>query len=514
MLNSENRSGKVRLDIKADTEQTEIFVIDGEFRRVNKGLGNLNIELPPGIYDVKFKSGGTIDQVTTVLEPGQKEVSIAGPKMGFSSPAPLIDTRTTHEYHRESAKLLSRQVHETIGNGSELFVFTRDLEPGEPGNTMHGLTLHALSGQMLVDYSAKGRIPAQTRVYYDGRPAAGCTVRVNPGLYRLRVHISDTESIEQMVVACQGWQTQLFLNVDDYVPGAPGRFPDLTSSSIFMARQGQGFDAGRPELRWTELARQGLVDRRKVVSQRDLESMLWVKFENPVFGIYAAYLMLLEPDPDITLLEKVTSNLYSLVGDHPDVRALAIYLAEKKGEKHDFTPYFAPPMLKNAWDIIVNATSTMPDIVPLASLASKISDRLWGYGLWLIWLLHPDIDQGGVFVETDAAGISQKVNLAPARDIARGVTDIATNRRDLQKIADQVVLTPIEQDLLTYLFDTLRQNAPASKITKSVSESERQMGSFDERFSTEMVVRALHVPASVATATLESLNRKLGELFH
>ncbi len=254
------------------------------------------------------------------------------------------------------------------------------------------------------------------------------------------------------------------------------------------------------------MVRQGLVNHRNVASQRDLNDMLWIKWQNPIFGIYGAHLLLLSPEPNIALLEKVTHNLDSLLGDHPDVRALAIYLADRKNNQYDFTAYTAPPMLRSSWNIIVNATVLKPELVPSTSLAAQISDRLWGYSPWLIWQ-NP--------VEIKVVDVLPPFPLEAIGDVSIMVGKVTTNGVESQKVAERANLTPIEHDLLDYIFDMVRPDAPSDEVAKLLSAlgktfKLRQPSSTDERLSSKGVVRSLGVPASVASTALEGLTSKLG----
>ncbi|MBI4333237.1 MAG: hypothetical protein HY673_18385 [Chloroflexi bacterium] len=531
MLSSRETAGNVRLIVEADTAQTEVFVVDGRFRRVAKGLGRLDAELPPGLYDVKFKAGSAIKVVPIALEPGRKEAEvIRGPRMDFSSAAPLDATRTTREYHRHYANRLSNEVHHRAGDGSGLFVFARDPEVQGVVNTLSGLTLHDLSGKMLVDFAAAGVTSARTGD--SPNPWGGCSVVVNPGSYRLRVRLSDKESLEQVIATSDHWQTQVFLTLGAYVPGTPERYPDLTGASVFMTRPGMGFNPGGEELRWTELARQGLLNRRSVVSKRDLDEMLWAKFENPMFGIYGAHLLLLAPDPDMRLLETVTGNLYSLVGDHPDVRALKIYADSRSAKSGSQVPYTAPPMLRSSWDIIVDATTTRPELVPLSSLAAEISFRLRGRSLWLIWLRDWEKDIPAPPPATQPAGTDglasgenwpmrepETGRLPRAIDIDEPLAiKIALKVQDssAEEVAEKAKLAPVEQDLLRYIAEIVRgsfrvTDATAKLVLAPGGRFRLRTGRpGEERLAPAAIVRSLGVPDSVASAAVRGLVAKLG----
>lgn len=136
------------------------------------------------------------------------------------------------------------------------------------------------------------------------------------------------------MVVSEGWQTQVFLFRRTFGKGEESRRPDLSEASVLMGRTGSGFYPDRDDERWTELARLALAGNRKAMPSRDdLREMLVHKFEDPMLGIYAAHLLLREPEIRVDLLEIVLGNLFSMLGEHPDVQALRLKLDELRGRE-------------------------------------------------------------------------------------------------------------------------------------------------------------------------------------
>ena len=75
----------VEVIVDADDPSTEIFIIDGNFNRIDNGLGRLEVDLPPGLYKVKFKAGSLIEELFMTLEPGIRSMHVPAPEMAFSS---------------------------------------------------------------------------------------------------------------------------------------------------------------------------------------------------------------------------------------------------------------------------------------------------------------------------------------------------------------------------------------------------------------------------------------------
>src|SRR5687768_9266727 len=121
MSSSEAAGDRIPVTVHAGKD-SEIFVIDGEFNLKARGVGQLQRDLEPGLYKLKFREGTLIQEVHIAVESGGDPLEHTSPPMLFASPAPLAHTSTTHEYQEEAAARLSRKVHGRIADGSQIFV--------------------------------------------------------------------------------------------------------------------------------------------------------------------------------------------------------------------------------------------------------------------------------------------------------------------------------------------------------------------------------------------------------
>ena len=380
----------VRLTVAADPG-TEIFIVDHAFKLVARAVGHLSADVPPGLYKIRYRVGTLIHEEHVTVAPDAGTVSVRGPALAFASVAPLAGTSTMHEYHRDHAAALSRQVERSLGEGGQLFVFARTwravteqapdartvVPPGHHPAT--GLALHDLEGHRLVDYANETVHDLQAP-----DPWAGCNVNVRPGPYRLRVDTPRWGPLEQIVVVPSGWQVQIFLFQFECGDDAPVFRPALADASILLSRPGVGFDPSSEALRLAELGRQALRDRRQAAPRVLLNQMLSSKSENPMLGIYAGHALAAAGDADRNLLGIVVGNLRAMLGAHPDVESLALALSDEPAPEPP--PSFAsPPMLRNSWSILVDRSQHVPALVPQGSLASRMALSVWGDGPWLIW---------------------------------------------------------------------------------------------------------------------------------
>lgn len=487
-------SEAARLIATADAA-TEIFVVDHSFQLITRGLGNVDVQLPPGLYKVKFRAGTRIQQQFVALESGAT-ARVNSPTLAFSSSAPLNGTLRTHEYHMGAAHGLSRDVRWNLGSGSEIFVFSRvwtdqsqSIGPSPPAgyDPAVSLTLHDLGGNLLIDFAQD----APRDLAND--PWAGGNARVDPGNYRLRVRCPDGPILEQCVVASPNWQTQVFLLQTNYGDSASPFFaPDLANGSILMTRPGYGFDPDRTDFRLAEAARVALACRRAVMP-RDLLQMFQGKFEDPMLGIYAAHAQIAAGRVEGADLRLVVDNLLQLIPSHPDVNALLLYLDGPA--RYDATTYTAPPMLADSWSIVAKHAARNREIVTADSLAARVAAHLWGSGVWLIWL---------------ADAVEERVPDPPPLDVSIAqLADIrAAVELDLSRAKETPGLNDLEAGVLAsvtrrrrVMTQTRAFNAPPDSPPQAPAHPAEMV---------QQLATALGVPLVTAQAAIATLMGKLG----
>ena len=137
---------------------------------------------------------------------------------------------------------------------------------------------------------------------------------------------------------------------------------------------------------------------------------------------------------DSTQLGVVVDKLRSLVGPHPDVEALAL-ASDRPSPAYIFD---GPPMLADSWSHVLPAAGHRPDLVPLGSLAERVSPYLWGNGPWLLWL--------GDKVPQAASPPPQALELSSV--VAQVAATAALLQADQRVALSAAELTDIEEALL------------------------------------------------------------------
>ena len=341
---------------QAGDRGSQIVVVDSDFRKLATGVGSLNMNLEPGLYKARFKSGDRIhDELFEV--PGDRK-EIRAPRLEFSSPIPLSGFAGHHEYQEGPARaVVSGPADAQLGAGAEILVFVRDSQHprGEivaDAPCWDGLCLRSITGEVLLEVAGTGRAnPA------DGWAAV--KVVVDPGVYLLaRPERSNSNTVWEIpVVACQDWCTGVFLDaVDPLEPDADrgkARYADLDGAAVTMSHMGGGAALNEQMARLTELARQGLASGQPAISESDLREMLDGKAEFPMLGLYAAHLLLARPEKDWRLIAIIAGNLDRwLSSGHPDVDVLCRACAPHfPVERSSVVANRWPPMLAASWDL-------------------------------------------------------------------------------------------------------------------------------------------------------------------
>lgn len=391
----------VTLTIRAADEASEIFLIDAGLSRIASGVGRLKIDVDPGIYKVRFRSGASQHDELVEISGLDENVVVQGPPILFHTAAPIDKTLTTHEYHSGPATMLSKQVNCEIGYGGELFIFVREEEGDQIQDqefSVSGVTVHSLDGMELATFE-QGDVDIQYRW-------SAITLRLDPGTYSIRVASGPIGTYEIFVTISQGWQTQVFMVMDEFWHDRISfRAPSLRSASVLMSHQGRGFDPYSRTVRLAELARHALEQGRNVISSQLMNELLSEKFEDPMLGIIAAHLIMRRHRPNWDLLLVVINNLANMLGEHPDVQALQIAMKKKSVTRIDSIS--SPPLLRNSWDYITKASRRRASLVSLDSHSARIANDVVSGGPWLI---HR-INEGHQFSSTDNFSIAESMRV-------------------------------------------------------------------------------------------------------
>lgn len=398
--------GTVGLHLKAGSPLAELFVVDHAFNLVDRAVGELDVQVEPGVYKLKAQLGeATVEQL--VLVDRDQEVDLSQ-KLELASPAPLADSARSHDDHVNAAVNASHKVAPaTRGGDTAISIVARRWDEQGRADQEHKeawlstVSLHRPDGGTVLSLGDR-------EVHREAPdPWMADAETVEPGGYVLRWHDRSGLATEQAVHAVDGWETEVYL-LDEHAGGPAGT--GSVRTSVLMTRA--GFDPSDDMLRRVEEARGALADERRVASQAVTEA-LFAKFDNPMLGLFGAHLMIVareelrlrdeatesqrrgKPMPapvdfDQSLFDTAVANLRDLLGPaHPDGVALATQVSDP--DLDALEPVTVPPLLWGSWKWLIGATNDAPHLVPVETWLRTI--RLVPARPFLAWA-PPDDERG------------------------------------------------------------------------------------------------------------------------
>ena len=376
------------LTVNPNQPTAEIFLIDQTLRKQAQSRRILTAGFPFGVYKLKIRVGHAVTEsvilldqdldFSTVQQDFEGSPALVDPLADLSmasaavnSAAPLPGTGLTHEAHSGVLEAWKSGLPVAGGSGSgspppaaEIRLMAR-IWSGQEAilgqvRPWQGTELFDSADQVV---RALEDLPERSA---DGDPFVEDQIPVAPGTYFLRYPHERDRTLAGALTVPAGWTVELFLLALAVGKTAAGiRFNRMT---VLMRRVG---DRQRDvALEQTlESARIAMVNERRVLN-RELEEILLRKFQNPIAGILGGHLLLQEerrrpsPSSKLNLLDEVVANLRAMVGDqHPDVEALSLSCptASLRASK----PFRQPPLFARSWDLIVEASQTHPELLPI-----------------------------------------------------------------------------------------------------------------------------------------------------
>jgi len=355
------------LGISSDDPTAQIKVFDGSANVVARGIGALDAPLADGLYKIRVRVGSEFQERLVALDSKLPQQHFD--RLDIASPIPIDNTARSHEYHQAAVRQAWNYPAPALGLGSRLLISAR--EWSLDNRRSHLDPAGALS--IVLPSGDKVNFAAIAKVRQQGDACAIGVVDVDPGFYAVELELPDGSRLRRALHASPGWTTQLYMLFRD---AAGQRLPDLAGGSVAIAHQPVVHDA---QTRLAEIALDALTQHRAILSDH-MRQLLSGKFEQPLLGLIGAHLLLREPD-QTGLFGIVVDNLTSMLGiDHPDVGALRTKIGETAP-----APVTEPPMLQVSWDLLVQASSRIPGLIPPGTAAARIAESVVPADAWLVW---------------------------------------------------------------------------------------------------------------------------------
>jgi len=424
----------VVLDVSVSDQSSEVLVIDSSFHVLARGIYQVHLTVPPGIYRAKALAGDQQREQLFSVEPNEpnNHKTVVLPPVKFSSPIPLQQPSASHDIHQgDVLHAISVREMADLGQGAEVVIFLRDPSRSyldysveqkvSYARNFKGFILSTLDGITSQPLETIGTLAAEY-----GYLLAGATI--TPGTYVLSRPLSGNERLCLPLVIPQGWSVQVFVSMLPDNGSSIDRQADFDGAAILFDRPGSDFLADRLDLRILEVVRNALIKGHNILDARTMDTLLYGKYENPMMGLLAAHLLLLDKKPDLDLIQTVIKNTGNLIGaTFPDVIALSWKLEQIRGtvDSHDAVTLAGsmkgPPMLQLSWHYFMEACRKLSDNTVLNIEISRLAGRLVSSSVWVSWLDSP------VYTLASSSSVDKK---ASDTEHSAATTDQLTSNED------------------------------------------------------------------------------------
>ncbi|MDG9670554.1 hypothetical protein ONV78_22635 [Hahella sp. CR1] len=537
-------NSKASVTVNIADRQGEIEVVDSAFQVVANGFGALTVDLAPGLYKARAQAGGGRTESLFLVEPQAKTLTVPLNAIDFANPAPVQEGEDWTRRQQSALFDLVASEPEDVGlgwDGGLLLSLRQDIHPDhDEGRSadrlrtvMDRLQLRDAMGNQLADFRRK-------EVHLPELGLSAVNLKLKAGYYLLGYQDEQGETVLTPFYVVTGWRSQIYFQLPDE---GPFGYQDFSDRAMLMTPSGMGLPHYelRRYLRLTEIARYALLQGRQAITREEMNALLQDKFFNPLFGLFAAHLLLLSPRPNQDLLETVIHNTAGMIGvDNPDIQALRLALAGLKGESPLASQGVSfPPMLSASWRALLDC----PAMVVANPVLREVAARQVAQGPWLAWKLEEEV--GGRIVSRSGDSVLSPKILELTLNVPSKVLEklnIFTKNYNFTTLTSPSWELPdttpaSEKDVLQAIKD-LACNNPWNEIIrahkKAVREGQgglhltnlqfsllpmlqliREQLEEGDDFTVEefrLMMSGLHVPLVVAAEALQDLTEKLATI--
>jgi hypothetical protein len=367
---------RVTLNVSAADPFIEIRLLNARFEPVTlpANVGHVTVAVPPGVYELGFRTSTGWQSQHVVADPALNEVTVAqesptsGSRSAASDPLPAVEPRPQPKPGTSVVVSLTGtpsglydvdtapKVLVTLSRGDDRDEIVPDLVPGQ----WRSFQFAVPPGYWRLRLSEPG-----------DRPPFELPLTVCPA-YRVEV-VAPLCSTGNMSVDLERLRVRL-LQLDNTAPMDPllAGFEEAALRALGSGRTLYGRD----------------------FEQQLIDNLVGDKVHNPMLGILAAHLCDRGRDDDLPFQMQLLSRLDSLTGlpaiVHPDVAALRLRFRMRTGQPIDNEPAAPfPPLLAASWGALLDAARLRPSLIPAGSLCERVAARLWSSSLWVAWSAAP-----------------------------------------------------------------------------------------------------------------------------
>jgi hypothetical protein len=366
----------------------EISIVDARYRVRQRGVGRLEVTLEPGLYIARVRSGEVTQQKSMRVDDG--DVTIRFEEYGtLRSSAP---TEAVVDPGARSRVLAAAPSIAAAAGSWVLLAIRHPLEAdADAASAVYadapdagGFALVRLDGETLQEFSS---IPLS-------RTATGhwvAAIQVGSGWYGLALPGDGGRRVVLPLYVGRRFSPSVFVELRSTRSGSSPR-PNFDQLLVSYDDREADIFQDRDRMRAMELARRSLVLGRNELTPALMEILVRQKFQDPILGLFAAHLLLLDPQGDAGAFREVVSNSGSILEypQHPDL-VIVRALGRQRGwwdaapMAGDVAPLEGPPLLRASWEALLGMRGRAPELVASDSLLRRVASSLVRSNAWVLW---------------------------------------------------------------------------------------------------------------------------------
>lgn len=373
-------SSKFDLSVVSSDPLASLEVVDAHYDIRAHGSGRISARLPPGLYITRSKSADQTHERTVRVIDQAVHVKFDSPSAFISGV--MAEQRTGSALNQ--AMLLSRFPEADAWVAVALKGSSR-MAAAFPAEVF---TIRSLAATDAPDLPLRNLSPSEAAVDQAPPEYRVFTLDVDPGWYALSMPMHDG-SRACLPLWISG-RTSPTILIEAVRSNSSDPILDIDRLLVtYDDRETLGLEDS-DRLRAVEMARRSLELGRNELTARLMSLLLMQKQQDPMLGMFALQLLLMESKKKAPVFAQVMHNMTSRLGeDHSD---LVIMRAEarKRGwgglpeMAGDDTPLVAPPLLRASWTQMVALKGRSKEVVQ-HGLLREVGASLLRAGVWVMW---------------------------------------------------------------------------------------------------------------------------------
>jgi len=372
---------KFNVNVRSADRLAELSIVDSHYTTQALGVGQLACKLPRGLYVARARSGEKTQQQKVRVS--DRDVTVEFSDRGDVRSSAPVD----NSFEQSRLQIINNAPQVTPNANAWMVLALRQAVGSDPTlafapvNSASGFELFSLSGTPITSFASQALTPAPSGHW-------ATALRVASGWYTLAIPGDLGSKVLLPLYTGDRFSPSVFIELR--ADRSEGPRPDLDRLLVSYDDREVEIFRYDDRMRATELARRSLVLGRNLLTPALMEIFFQRKYQDPMLGLFAAYLLLSDSNGK-QYFSEVVENTGSILQypQYPDLviaRALGRKLGwwTKPPLPGDSEPLVAPPLLRASWEGMVSLKQRREEVVA-SELLRSVASSLIRSNAWVLW---------------------------------------------------------------------------------------------------------------------------------